>query len=535
MNRWGALALLLAFAGALALRVPKLDVRPLHNDEALNAIKFVALWEKGEYAYDLHEFHGPTLYYSTLPFAWWSPARKAAELGESTLRLVPLVFGTGLILLILLITEGLGVRATALSTIFMATSPAMVYYSRYFIHEMLLVFFTLLTIAAGWRYWRTRKIAWAALAGAGVGLMFATKETFVLSLAAMGSSALATSWWNQWRSRRSAVTVEKQIGQRASPFSVRPLMVACPWRHFVVAGIAATAVWLVLFTSFFGHWRGLADSFLTYSPWLQRAGGDSPHVHPWQFYVERLLWFQRPKGPLWTEGFIVGFALVGMAVAFFSNRALSFHPTLARFLTFYTVILAGIYTVISYKTPWCLLNFLLGLILLAGIGAASLLQLCTGKPARVLVTMVLIAGTVHLTWQAWRASVTYAASPKNPYVYAHTSPDLLRLVERVRAIALVAPEGNDTVIKVFSPDSYLPLPWYLRQFKYTGWWEQLPEDPYAPIIIASAKLGAALDEKSNKAYLMTGLYELRPGIFLELYVELDLWKKFVATLPQENE
>jgi len=55
------------------------------------------------------------------------------------------------------------------------------------------------------------------------------------------------------------------------------------------------------------------------------------------------------------------------------------------------------------------------------------------------------------------------------------------------------------------------------------------------IVIASAKLRAALDEKSSKAYLMTGLYELRPGVFLELYVELELWKKFVATLPREME
>ena len=39
MNRWSALALLLALAGALALRGPQLAARPLHNDEAVNAIE----------------------------------------------------------------------------------------------------------------------------------------------------------------------------------------------------------------------------------------------------------------------------------------------------------------------------------------------------------------------------------------------------------------------------------------------------------------------------------------------------------------
>lgn len=34
---------------------------------------------------------------------------------------------------------------------------------------------------------------------------------------------------------------------------------------------------------------------------------------------------------------------------------------------------------------------------------------------------------------------------------------------------------------------------------------------------------------------MTGIFGLRPGSFLELYVETELWKKFVATLPREQE
>ena len=42
MNRWSALAVLLAIAAALALRVPKLAIRPLHNDEAVNAVKVTA-------------------------------------------------------------------------------------------------------------------------------------------------------------------------------------------------------------------------------------------------------------------------------------------------------------------------------------------------------------------------------------------------------------------------------------------------------------------------------------------------------------
>jgi len=51
---------------------------------------------------------------------------------------------------------------------------------------------------------------------------------------------------------------------------------------------------------------------------------------------------------------------------------------------------------ISYKTPWCLLNFWLGMILLAGIGAAALFRLCRSTPTRLLLGAVLAVGVGHL-------------------------------------------------------------------------------------------------------------------------------------------
>jgi hypothetical protein len=305
--------------------------------------------------------------------------------------------------------------------------------------------------------------------------------------------------------------------------------------HVVLAGAAAAVVWVVLFSSFFKNWIGLLDSIRTFLTYVHRAGGAGPHVHPWYFYLERLAWFHQRKGPPWSEAFILILAGAGAAVAFFSNKTILACPTLARFLAFYTAILTGIYSLISYKTPWCALNFLNGMILLAGIGAVALFRLCRRVLTKACLVAVLVGGTSHLAWEAWRASQTYASDRNNPYVYAQTLPDLLRLVERVEAISRVAPLGHETVIKVIAPESYWPLPWSLRKFKHVGYWDALPPDPYAPITIVSAKLHAALDEKSNKACLMTGLYELRPGIFLELYVETELWKKFVATLPREQE
>ena len=118
-----------------------------------------------------------------------------------------------------LIADGLGRPATLCAAVLTAISPAMVFYSRYFIHEMLLVFFTTLTLGAGWKYAqknfstvgggrvsvaanRGSSAFWAILAGVGCGLMFATKETFVLTLTAIGLAALVTAVWKLPRGQK---------------------------------------------------------------------------------------------------------------------------------------------------------------------------------------------------------------------------------------------------------------------------------------------------------------------------------------------
>ena len=514
MNRWSALALLVVLAGALALRAPRLATRPLHNDEAVNAVKVGELWQQGRYAYDPDEYHGPTLHYATLPFLWLSGARDVNELDDSTLRLAPVAFGVGLILLLLLLADGLGRPAVAWAALFVAVSPAMVFYSRYFIHEMLLVFFTALTLGAAWRYGQTRSARWAVVAGAGLGLMFTTKETFVISLAAMGLAAVVTAWWMVPPPRR-----------------VQSLRAFWNWRHAALALGAAFVVWLLLFSSFFTHASGLRDSVLTYLPWLKRAGGHSPHIHPWYFYLQRLAWFHPARGPVWSEGLILALAAVGATRSLVGKK-----PPLHRFLALYTISLTAIYAVISYKTPWCLLNFYFGMILLAGLGAAAVMNFFQARGLKLAMATVLMGLAAQLTWQSWRASFVYSADRRNPYVYAQTSPDLLLLVQRAEGIARVASAKFDTVIKIIVPDSdYWPLPWSLRRFKHLGWYEQLPADPFAPIMVVSSRLDARLDEQSEKKWIMAGLSELRPGVFFELYVELELWKKYVETLPRERE
>lgn len=524
MNGWWIrLVLVLLAAGAMGLRLPQLDRRPLHNDEGVNAWILRDLVEKGEYRYNPEEYHGPTLHYLSLPFVRLAPAE--ARMSDANLRVAPVVFGALLILFLAWLGDGLGRVATVTAGALLAISPAFVFYSRYFIHEIFLIFFTFMALGAGWRYVQTGRWPWAVACGAGMGLMYATKETFVFQVAAAMAGVAVVWWQNQRRG-------DAHFRQR-------------PWwnvRHGWLAAAAGVLVAGLFFTSFFSHPRGALDAVLTYEHWFSRAQGASPLVKPWSYYFEHLFWFNPPRSQVWTEGGILLLALAGTGAVVTRRLPAGVSPVLGWFLVVYTLVLVVIYNVIPYKTPWCMLVFHQGLILLAGIGVAFLWERARPFWARGLLMGLLGAVAAHLIWQAWRAAVPMAADKRNPYVHSQTSPNIFEMVKKVKAVAAVHPDGTNMLIKVVSPVSYWPLPWYLREFKRVGWWDELPPDPYAPVMLINHSLEAYLDEKSDKRYLMVGLFELRPparrnppDTFFEMYVEFKLWEKYVESLPRQRD
>src|SRR4029079_369329 len=138
----------LALAAGLGLRLARVGTRPVHHDEASQSVKFGALLERGDYRYDASDHHGPTLYYLTLPAAWLRGQHTLAALDEQTLRGVTATFGVVTILLLPLMTAGIGRTAVASSALLLALSPAMVFYSRMFIQESLFACFTLWFVIA---------------------------------------------------------------------------------------------------------------------------------------------------------------------------------------------------------------------------------------------------------------------------------------------------------------------------------------------------------------------------------------------------
>ncbi len=514
---------LIALILALGLRLGRLDLRPMHHDEANQAVKFGTLLETGEYRYDRSDHHGPTLYYATLPFAWIRGQKTLSALDEWTLRAVPVVFGAGLILLFGLLAKGLGREAVFWSALFAALSPSLVYYNRFYIQESLFVFFALGFLIALGRFALRPSMGLALAVGVSAGFAYATKETSLLVFVSAGTALVLALVWTRGTSR--VVRVDT-CGRGIRISQLLTLLAAAVF----IAGI--------LYSSFFKNPWGIVDSVTAFKDYATRGIETGLHSHPW-FYYFQLLAFSRPGGILWSEALILVFALFGAIASFGSglaHRNLQWHDFTdgqfwPRYLFCYSLVTAIAFSVIRYKTPWNLLPFHIGFILLAGSGVAALLQILRVNLVRKLLMLVILAGVVHLGIQSWRANYLYPADTRNPYVYAQTSTDFLRLARRVHDLANVHADGKNLLIKVIAgPYEQWPLPWYLRDFSRLGYWINQGESggfEGVPLIIASQENAAPLEKALGDRYQIE-YYGLRPDVLLTLFIDRQLWDQYLS-------
>ena len=201
-------------------------------------------------------------------------------------------------------------------------------------------------------------------------------------------------------------------------------------------------------------------------------------------------------------------------------------------MSVYTLLTAAVLSAIRYKTPWNLLPFHFGFIVLAGFGTAYLFRVLKRTPWKVVAAALLLAGTFHLGAQAAAASFRYPADARNPYAYAQTGTDYPKLVRRIEDIARIAPEGRGILIQVVcDPYEMWPLPWSLRRFDRTGYWtgaERMGDAAGAAVIIASRDEAARLEPLLKDGYF-SEYYGLRPEVLLAVFIRRDLWDRFLET------
>lgn len=189
LRKWVCAALILC---AAAIRLWRLDQRPMHADEAVQAARLAELLESGRVHYNPAEFHGPALILLAAPFAWVFGEHSWSQLSENTLRAVAALAGLAAVGLAARIAALLCPQAVPWAIALTALAPGLVYFSRSFIPEILLTAFSGLLLYATLRYQQAPARQWLILAGMAAGAMFATKETAVLAFAALAAASVTS-------------------------------------------------------------------------------------------------------------------------------------------------------------------------------------------------------------------------------------------------------------------------------------------------------------------------------------------------------
>jgi uncharacterized protein (TIGR03663 family) len=506
---------ILVLAVAAFLRLYHLALVPLHHDEGVNGNFLMRLFREGYYHYDPANYHGPTLYYLTLLTTYiFGPTTFA-------IRLLPALFGIATVWLILCLRWRLGRLAALAGAALLAVSPGAVYMSRYFIHESLFVFFTLAIVYTALKYWDEANPLYLIYAAISAALLFATKETAIINagvlLIALGwtiiyawlrKTAAVAPHAEETRESRSRAKSRGAESQADEPRGVLgrfggPTSVLLFWPLALAVFIA---FYLIFYSSFFSNAKGIQDSLETFKVWTKT--GRKEHVHEWYAYLN---WLWQEESPL----LLLGAAGIILAAWRGSNR-------LAIFIALWAFGILSAYSLVPYKTPWLVLNFIVPLAIIGGYAIEVVYK--TGMEGqffgRVLALSLLVTSLCVCGYQTVSLNFFNYDDDRYPYVYAHTRRETLALVDEIDRLAKRAGTNDQTGITIVSPD-YWPLPWYLRDYKRVGYFGQMTTAS-EPLIISRDDQSAQLQASLGERYRKVGSYVLRPGVTLVLYARNDI-------------
>jgi uncharacterized protein (TIGR03663 family) len=489
---WPFACALILLVAAVA-RFYKLELKPLHNDEGVNAYFFLRLFKESFYRYDPANYHGPTLYY----FALIVSSVSALFFGEGSisifvLRSVPALFGLGTIYLTFWFRKFLGESATLAASTLLAVSPAAVYFSRDFIHESILVFLTLALVISTLKLYENPTWAATLLLSTLAALLFATKETAGISIAVLCLAGAATLFWCVRAVPRKSAEVVGRLLERFGGRARATILLLSGTMVFV-------ALSFVFYSSFLDNFHGgLHDALKSLELWTRT--GTTAHRHGIFTYF---LWLGKEEWPLLMLG-AAGTLIAGIR-----------RKDVPLFCGLWAFGLMAVYSLIPYKTPWLSLNFLPPLALASGYAVAELYRTLRSRTTLASWSWVILlsAATAVSSFKMWQLNFYRYDDDRNPYVYAQTRRGFLTMMEDINAIAQRNGTGLQTSIAVMSPD-YWPLPWYLRDYAKTGYFGHLNAER-TDIVITSAVQAKDFLSADYKRY---GEYPLRPGVNLVAFV-----------------
>ncbi|HEX8996272.1 MAG TPA: flippase activity-associated protein Agl23 [Ktedonobacterales bacterium] len=201
-EQWAWVAVLFL---AMVLRFWDLGAKPLHHDESMHAFySLLFARDPSSYAYDplLHgpfQFHAEGFMFSLLLLAQTvfhvGAVGNNPWINDATARIVPALFGVGIVMLPVGLRRELGRFGAWLAALLLAVSPAFVYFSRFLREDIYFNFFMFAMVVCAVRFAHSRKMLWLALTAASATLAYATFEGVFITFAIFGSFLAALLAW----------------------------------------------------------------------------------------------------------------------------------------------------------------------------------------------------------------------------------------------------------------------------------------------------------------------------------------------------
>lgn len=421
---------------ALLVRCWWIEIKPPHFDEAINGWFADRIASSGLYSYDPSNYHGPLHFY----LVWICQTLFGRELWA--LRLPAILAGVLSVGAMLRFRVFFGEPVSRFAALAMALSPAFVFYGRYSIHESWQVLFTILTLQGILGLWQTGRRRWFFSLCAGVAGMVLTKETYVLHLGCFVLAAVVLGIWGRIVPSRPAWPIARQSWTRDDAI--------------LGMGIAALAI-VFFYSGTFLDFSLLRGLYQTFAIWIgtgvEAAGHDKTTydlIGPLNYYWIALM--ARYEWPA-LAGLVAGLRFAAPSDARFRYIAISAGG----------VLLA--YSIIPYKTPWCVISILWPFYLLLG----ELLRELTHRFATRRIWWAVVPLLAVSTGVMLKLNFRDFTDDTEPYVYVQTYEDIYDFVDPLLAAAETDPEGYHMRGAIIL-DSYYPLPWMLGDFTGIGYY-----------------------------------------------------------------
>jgi hypothetical protein len=201
-EQWAWVAVLVV---AALLRFWDLGAKPLHHDESMHAFySLLFAQDPSSYTYDplLHgpfQFHAEGLMFALIiaaqNFFHVSSVGNNPWINDATARIVPALFGLGIVALPIGLRRELGRLGALMAGLLLAVSPAFVYFSRFLREDIYFNFFMFAMVVCAVRFFQSCGTGWFVAMCVSAVLAYATFEGVFLTLTIFaGFLALLAVW-----------------------------------------------------------------------------------------------------------------------------------------------------------------------------------------------------------------------------------------------------------------------------------------------------------------------------------------------------